>query len=308
MIQRVLASGGAGGQRERSSAPALQGAAHELPLLERFGHIHHRFLNHLDQMDSLAQHAHRRSGVVELAEGDVCWRVDGRRVDTFLWHPDLATTLGPHRLRRGLPASRPPQLAELLVPRYASLPFVVELKLGWGDPRRGVEAVLEQLETHKQGNYWIDSFSPRLLRLVKDICPAVPTSLHTSWLWGQTLLKTALEPVPLSLWRLPRLDFVDALTVSFPVSPAHLLGRLGVSPQRLHGFALAQGYGLVLGGVRSERMLASAKAAGAAAAYVPFERDAFARPPEPRAGVSVREPGSPPPGQKRRAGAGSAVL
>ncbi len=250
----------------RGLARDLRGA--RFPDLGGFGYVHHRFLNDLSKLELLLGGAagHRASDV---AEGDVCWYQEPGKVVPFLWHPGITHNLSRRALRRKLLSGELMLLEEVLDQRFSDIPFVVELKVGLGPEPRGIEKVLELLELGHRGNYWIDSFSPRHLRIVKDVDPTIPTSLHTSTVLGRALVKTAFEHPPLGLRRLEALWCADAVTVTWRHG-ARLMASMGLAPARTHRRVLEAGMRLIFGSVGTPKALAAVRDAGAMAAYVTF--------------------------------------
>ena len=172
-----------------------------MDFLRGFGRIHHKHLNSIDRLEKLSRACGRRPGLVDVAEGDLCWWVDGRDVTAVMMHPAAMTKLPElpavmERIAHGTVI----QLEDILDSRFSEVPFVIELKAGRGNTRVALEHVLGLVEEHAHGRYWVDSFSPALLAEVKRISPATPTSLHTRLgVYGTLVIKTAFEPVQVQL-------------------------------------------------------------------------------------------------------------
>lgn len=235
---------------------------------QRFLRVHHRVLNAQTTLRTL----HERPvapGYVDAAEGDVCWLVDGEDVHWFLHHPPPGNRL-PSRaeILRRLDDGRFTRLETMLAEPLQGVPLVVELKAGRGDARRALTRLTSLLRERAPGLHYLDAFSSRLLRLVKDVSPDTPTSLHTRLgVYGRTVLKTAFEVPPVWPLSLARLDHVDIVTVTFRYSPSRWLS-VPEGIERWHRHVFDAGKLLVFGGVESAETFRQLEATRAVGAYL----------------------------------------
>ena len=147
--------------------------------LPGFGRIHHRFLNDLTLLERF-RHRPPSPHLTEVAEGDLCWYVNGSEIVAAFVHPSGLNRIPTlNEVRAGIEQGSIAQLDDVLDRRFDDIPLVVELKTGVGDVTRAMEYILDRLEGAALGRYWVDSFSPGLLATVKKVSPGTPTSLHT---------------------------------------------------------------------------------------------------------------------------------
>ena len=237
-------------------------------MVDRFGHIYHRYLNDPNRLSTLIDRPLNGS-ITAIAEGDVCWYEDNGDVLAVMFHPDKWNRIPPRKemenmVRNGLV----PELQTVLQKRYVKIPKVLELKTGTGSERIALRYVLKLLNEYCAQNYWIDAFSPRLLSLVKDLSPETPTSLHTRLgTYGPCVIKTAFEIPPVSLKLLETLDFVDAVTVTYKYSPARPLSNLGYHPDRVHRWVYQANKELILGGVEEKTLAEKLQSGRSLAVY-----------------------------------------
>ena len=111
-----------------------------------FGRIHHGFLNNLNQLRALRTHCRADGEFTEIAEGDLCWLVDGGDVELFFMHPSKLNRL-PRRqeIRAGIEKGTIPTLSDILDPDLDQLKLIVELKRGYGPARPALEKLLDLL-------------------------------------------------------------------------------------------------------------------------------------------------------------------
>ena len=238
--------------------------------LPGFGRIHHRFLNDLSLLAELAKNPFTDPEFTDLAEGDLCWYIDGTTVHAVMLHPSNLNRIPEiDQIHEDLRRGKILRLEDILDEDFRNVPLVVELKTGKGDTKRALEHVLSLLEEKAQGRYWVDSFSPALLASVKAISPATPTSLHTRLgVYGSIIIKTNFEILPLTPTLVSRLPQADAITVTYKYSPARYLKRLGVTVDSIHRRIIQEGKRLVLGGIDSKEVFDEVRHSLAVAAYV----------------------------------------
>lgn len=259
-------------------------------MIRGFGHIYHRYLNSTDRIESLAIEETGVGGagqdpsaldsegggasITPVAEGDVCWYEKDEDVLAVMYHPKGMNQI-PSRteMLRKVRCGEVIRLEEVLKERFAHVPKVFELKKGVGSTQVALSYVLDCLEAHCEGSYWIDAFSPRLLRMVKHLNPRTPTSLHTRFgVYGPIVLKTAFEVPPISPKFLSSLSHVDAVSVTFKYSPVRALRHVGWSIDDVHKWVYRAGKDLILGGVEDKQIAYDAKSSRAIAAYRHWEK------------------------------------
>lgn len=244
-----------------------------------FGRIHHGFLNNLDWLRALATHV-GNDEYVEIAEGDVCWLVEGGEVLLFFMHPSLTFKLPkPQEIRDAISRGELPTLADVLASEFSALPFVVELKTGYGSRRKALAKLLSELEANASGRYWIDTFHPGHLALVKKLSPKSPTSLHSRLgVYGRRVWRTTYEFPNVSLKSLYRLPQVDIVTVTYKNSPALLFRPVGATIDGIHEHVQLAGKQLVFGGIQSEVEFRAVTRSKARAAYMKWDKEKFSTP------------------------------
>ena len=244
----------------------------------RFGWIHHRFLNNLEWLDALTTHIGKRRDFVDLAEGDVCWFREGGEYVFYMWHPKVLSPLRPPEARAGLESGELHRLEDILDEKYARIPFVVELKAGDGPEEEAIPELVSRLQSHRPGLFWIDSFSPGQLALVKQASASALTSLHTRLVFRGTVLKTAFELPPISLARLAKLPQVDIVTATYKHSLARSLRPFGHTIDSVHRDVRKSGKQLSMGGIYSHDELDLVRRSFAVAGNVRFDLDRFRSP------------------------------
>ena len=242
--------------------------------LSGFAFVHHRALNSAETLRSAAEAAGRRPDLEHAVEGDVCWNVTGDRRDLYFRHPRLLTDV---LAERDIDAAR--ERGELLtVEQVVAHPepdvrYIVELKTGVGDPAVAYRHLAGLLQEGLRDRFWIDAFSLAQLRGIKAADPAVATSLHTKLVAGGWIVRSSLEPWPLSLHRLAALDAVDAVTLTYKSSTAHWFAPLGATIDGVCAGVLRAGKRLALGGLGTPEMFERARRSAAMAGYAKFPLD-----------------------------------
>lgn len=245
---------------------------------DSFGWIHHRFLNNLEWLDALVTHAGKRPDYVDMAEGDVCWFRDDGKYVFYMWHPKVLAPLSAEEARAGLASGELHRLEDVLEDKYAEIPFVVELKTGDGPDGEAIPEMVRRLEERRPGKYWIDSFSPRQLALVKQTAPGALTSLHTRLVVGGRVFKTAYEFFPVGWPSLRRLPQVDIITATYKNSLARKLRRFGATMDGVHRQVRGCGKNLVMGGIYGPDELDLIRRSMAVAGNVRFDLARFREP------------------------------
>lgn len=243
-----------------------------MPADGRFGVVHHRKLNTRAGVEDAMAAAAALPGYVHLAEGDLCWARVGGETIFYFHHPDrLIDTLSRVEIDRRRAANDLWTLEDALDPRHGDLIYIVELKTGVGSRREAVAEAARRLVERRPGRFWIDTFSPRDARVVKQAAPAAPVSLHTRFLLGRVVVKTALEIFPLGARGAGGLRDVDILTQTYRWSPQSRLARAGFTPEAAARTARDVGKDLVFGGVRTRVDFDRLVGSGARAAYIKFD-------------------------------------
>ena len=237
----------------------------------RFGIVHHRKLNSPDGLDSVRSAQTELPQYVHIAEGDVCWTVLDGEIVPYLYHPDRLIDLpSDDELRVSRDEGRLWSLERALEPQYEDLIFIAELKIGRGSRRRAIAGIAEMLESRKHGRFWIDTFSLRDSKTVKETCPTVATSLHVNVLLGGWTLKTAFELFPVSLRRRTKMEHLDVLTLTYGGSFQQRSPWGWASTERTVERVAEGGKHLVYGGVRTQDMFRRVSETGVKAAYIKF--------------------------------------
>lgn len=240
--------------------------------MRRFAFVHHRALNSAVELAIAAQAARRRPELAHVVEGDLCWHEAGGRCEFYFHHPiRLTDTLPLEVIQRGAADRTLHTLEDVLRAPDPELRYVFELKVGVGDPERAVAALIERLEAAIPDRYWIDAFSLRLLATVKRINPRVATSLHTRFMLGRWVLRSAPELLPLSIHATDGLPNVDAVTLTYKYIAHRMLRATELStPPRL---LRTPDRPLVIGGLPSPEAFELARRSGAVGGYAKFPLD-----------------------------------
>jgi hypothetical protein len=179
-----------------------------------YGFVHHRALNNPTAFDKYIDIATRFPDRTHIMEGDVCWDFTDKREMLYFRHPSLIVdTLSATAVEKGL--SERTLIGPSSLPTVASTgAFVVaELKVGRGDWRRALRALVELLETNLPGRYWIDGFSLPMLQYVKQFSPATPVTLHTECVCNGRVVIGAPEWPPLRIRRIDELENIDGIII-----------------------------------------------------------------------------------------------
>lgn len=244
----------------------------------KFGRIHHGYLNDYAQLTSLAHYADNHPRYTEVAEGDLCWLVDGGETHLFFKHPTLTNHLPtPDQIRDDIQTGKLHTLEDILNPRLANLKFILELKTGYGDAQPAVEKAMNLMQAHARGRYWVDAFNPQLLAMVKQVSPTTYTSLHTQLgVYGRYLVRTTYERPRVKLLDLYKLPMVDAITVTFQRRPSSVVRPLESLIERIHRHVFGAGKQLIMGGVRNPKTFDKLQCSRALAAYRKWDKARFA--------------------------------
>ncbi len=242
----------------------------ELAHSQKFGRIHHRFLNDLQKLSALLTHCDNDENYHEIAEGDLCWyeKHTGEMV-LFMNHPLSFNRLPSYdRIEERLRAGNITSLADVLDADFGDIILAIELKRGMGDSFRAIEQAVELLEEKAKNRYWIDSFSPDLLRMVKSVNPSTPTSLHTRYgVYGKYVVINSWIPPFFGLLNLYQLEHVDAITVTRQYLPARFFRACGVETNHLYRHVIGSGKKLLFGGLTTEKTFLEVQASSAIAGY-----------------------------------------
>ena len=238
----------------------------------RFGVVHHRKLNSREGLEDTLPALAELPQFAHIVEGDLCWARSDDGPILYFHHPDLLVdTMSDKALQEAVRSGSLWSLEDALDERYGDLIFIVELKMGRGSRREAVAEAVRHLQTRRPGRFWVDTFSLRDARLLKETDPAVSVSLHVKFLTGSIVLKTALEFPPVSLRTVSGLRHVDVLTLTYKTSFQRLMPWTGITTENTSKGLRASGKSLVYGGVATRAMLARVAAAGAKAGYIKFD-------------------------------------
>ncbi len=231
--------------------------------------MHHRVLNNKLKLRELSSKSRMDDTHTQMAEGDLCWYVQRKKVIAYLWHPDVLFPLKKDALHKKIKCGQVVLLEDILSSRVDHIPYILELKGGYGDTQTALTYILRLLEEHKSNNYWVDSFSPSLLKQVKKISPGTITSLHTKMVIGKWLFKSALEKSPIGLLSISSLPFVDIITATYKTS---LSSILKIDVDVVHKQVLNNNKMLVLGGIQNDKEMILASKSKAIACYPKYDR------------------------------------
>ncbi len=238
-------------------------------VLERlggYGFIHHRSLNDPAALDAALRVAAARPRYTHVLEGDLCWDFSGGRRLLYFRHPRrIVDTLPACEIEAGLASGTLMGLEHLARLASTGVLAVVELKVGRGDRRRALEHLLDALEQHLPGRYWIDGFSLALLGLVKSIAPSTCVTLHTECVAGGRVLAWAPQWPLVGFPRITDLAGIDGIAIRRR-GPDAFMARAAAD---VH----AAGKALVVSRLHSLDHVARSREWGAAAGYVHGDLD-----------------------------------
>jgi len=243
--------------------------------LDKFGRIHHRYLNDINKFKALNAYCKQNNDLTEIAEGDLCWFVDKNEVILFMMHPYRCNRLPTKEyLKKSVHEKSILLLSDILNLEYKDLIYIIELKRGHGDVYKALKKLISLLEEKIPNRYWIDAFSPSLLRIIKKISPSVPTSLHTRLgVYGKYVIRTTFEFPSLDLLNIYKLNQADAITISYKYSPARFLKPFGAKINEINKHVILSGKKLIFGGVEKEELFYEVEESCALAAYSKFNKD-----------------------------------
>ncbi len=240
--------------------------------LESFGFVHHRALNSADTLEQAALQARTRPDLEHIVEGDLCWNLHEGDWTFYFRHPDFLTDrLDRAQLEQARERGDLLTLDQVLERPHPHLRYIIELKVGSGPTDQAMAALAGELQRSAlAGRYWLDLFSLRLARAVKQADPAVPVSLHTKLVAGGLVLRSAPEFFPLSLHAMAGLSCADAITLTYKTSTARLFSGLGATIDGSCSGILAAGKVLLLGGLTTPAAFRLASRSRALAGYAKF--------------------------------------
>ena len=179
-----------------------------------YGFVHHRALNSHQAINAAAALVLEYPNVRHVFEGDVCWNFQNGREDLYFRHPHyVVDTLGPVEFDRQRAAGEIFTIEDLIEMAPDGVHFIIELKVGRGSKMRAIRRLCELLQQNLKNRFWIDAFSPRLLRMVKKVDQSIPTSLHTERVSNGHVWIDAVEFPPIRWCALSKLKGVDAISI-----------------------------------------------------------------------------------------------
>ncbi len=179
-----------------------------------YGFIHHKALNGPSALCDALSVVNKYPARSHILEGDLCWDFSKGRQNFYFRHPRFGLdTLSAARAAEGLAAGTLLSLADLLPIKDTGAFIVIELKVGRGDWRAALSGLIDFMELHFAGRYWIDGFCLMMLEHVKQRNNAVTVSLHTELVLGGYALLVAPQWPVIGLRRLDRLGSIDAIAV-----------------------------------------------------------------------------------------------
>lgn len=185
--------------------------------------IVHKALNAAgDWADYRARCGSRPPGAI-LAEGDVCWAQDGARRLFYFRHPvAVFDRLSARAVLDRRAAGEVVLLDDVVEQDHPGCTYVMELKIGEGDPRDAALELAERFRRDLGGRGWVDAFGYDLLTALKASDPTASTSIHTELIVGDRLLHWSPQPIAFGLPRIASLAAADTISVRYHLSVAQL--------------------------------------------------------------------------------------
>jgi hypothetical protein len=204
-------------------------------------------------------------------EGDINWLQDGNQVHLYFLHTfnvgDCIKTV-----RELLEKEKTGEiflLKELLANDRLSPHYIIEIKSGIGQEYQALERLIRTVsDLGFSDRVWYDSYSPRVLSLIKKIDAVAITSLHSSLLMGNRVLltppgrdmKESLSNVSTAkLGAVPQADIITTF-----IGPTNCWSEF--LQKKVNSF----GKRTVFGGLFSPFMLRNAWRSGASGGYIRF--------------------------------------
>ena len=188
-----------------------------------YGYIHHRALNSFGALSDARNIVRENPGRVHIYEGDICWDFSAGREELYFRHPKYVfDRLAAEEIAAGRTGGSLVTIKDLEPLKDDPAFIVVELKVGRGDTKTALEKLLAFMNRHFFGRFWIDGFSLKLLRLVKDIDPSVAVTLHTECVSGTHVLAAAPQSPMVRIVKLADLQFIDGIAVRWRFGPGFM--------------------------------------------------------------------------------------
>ncbi len=231
-----------------------------------YGFIHHKALNTRSALGAAMTIVAKHPARTQVLEGDLCWDFSNDRQLFYFRHPRIGLdTLSASRITEGLGNKTLLGLEDLLPIKATGAFVVIELKVGRGAWRAAISRLIDFMEMHFAGRYWIDGFCLPMLNYVKQINRAVSVSLHTELVLGDYALLVAPQWPMLGLCRLDRLASIDAIAVRRH-GTARFMGKACAAVRRANK-------ALLLSRIYDLREFERSKNWGAVGGYVHWEFD-----------------------------------
>lgn len=226
----------------------------------------------MNKLSALTTHTNRYNDYIEIAEGDLCWYEKGSTILLFFQHPSSFNRLPPlNSIEDGLKRKQIVPFESVLDDKFKDLTLLIELKSGIGNTYKALDKLISTLEEKAPNRYWIDTFSPELLKIVKEINQSTPTSLHTRLgVYGRYVIKTVWNPPFIGLLHINNMHQVDAVTVTYKYCPAKYLKSFGAKIDRIHNQVFKSQKKLIFGGIDNDVIFNEVKDSSAIAAYIKY--------------------------------------
>ncbi len=196
--------------------------------------IHHRALNSPAQMDAAQALAARLPGLHHAYESDICWDFEDDNRLLYCRHPHFVfDTLTPNAVAAQAKAGKIFLLEDALARLPNDAEIICELKVGRGDAAAALAALITLLDAKAPGRWWIDAFSPTLLRRAREIAPHAPLSLHTERAGVKGVWVCSPQDA-LRRMRYEDLSWIDAISVRWWGAWPRIAASL--AQVRAHGF------------------------------------------------------------------------
>ncbi len=220
--------------------------------LAPYGYAHHRALNDFAAFEQAIRHVGAYPEKNQVLEGDLCWNLSRGRQDFYFRHPSyFVDALSPAEIDRQRREGTLVTLDDLIERDAPRMHYVIEIKVGRGDEREALSAVIEKLQRTCKDRFWLDGFSLRLMQMAKSIDASVATSVHTERVTETHVWLDAPEWPPFRRLALGDVQGVDAIAIRKRFSDAHM--ARASAAVRAHGFTLLMSRLFTLGDYERSR-------------------------------------------------------
>ncbi len=179
-----------------------------------YGFIHHRALNDFTELEKARSLAKKYPQVSHVFEGDICWNFEDGREDLYFRHPSfIIDTLSSDQIDKAVSSNKLVTISTLEELSKEDVFLIIEFKLGRGDKYKAIDKIIEILEEHFSGRYWMDGFSLTLLEYVNKKKPDIPLTLHSELVINGFALVAAPEFSLPKFKRIKDLNSVDGIAI-----------------------------------------------------------------------------------------------